>query len=105
MDHFRAGDHLSATHHIAREFGKWFSDLSAIFVTEELFSAECVLKQKLKIYPFTAIIEYVLPLNLLTFLLSYMISGKNPSYFSQLFYAPCCLNALLPFLASFLSDL
>lgn len=77
MEHFRAGDHLPAIHHIAIELGKCFSDLSAIFVTEGLFSAVCVLKQKLKICPFSAIIESVLPFNLLTYLLSYMISGKK----------------------------
>lgn len=100
--HFRAGDHLSSIHHIAREFGKCFSDLSAIFVSERLFSAVCVLKQKLKICPFRAIIKSVLPFNLLTYLFSYMMSGKNPPYFSQLFHALLCLNTLLPFLASFL---
>lgn len=71
-------------------------------MTEGLFSAICVLKQKLKICPSSAIIETVPTFNLLTYLLSYMISWKNPSYFSQLFYAPCCLNTLFPFLASFL---
>lgn len=107
VDRFRARDHLSAIHHIATEFGKCFSALSAIFVTEGLFSALCVVKQKLKICPFSAIIESVLPVNLLAYLLSYMISSKKPILFfstllcTLLFKYTSPLSCFFPALVNF----
>lgn len=79
-----------------------FRPFSYFCVCARLFPAVYLPKQKLKIWPFRAIIESILSFNLLTYLLSHMIACKNPSYFSQLFYAPLCLNTLLSFLASFL---
>lgn len=83
----------------------FFRPFSYFCICARLFPAACLLKQKLKIWPFRAIIESVLPLNLLTYLLSHVMSCINTSYFSQLFYAPLCLNTLLSVLASFLPQL
>lgn len=80
----------------------FFRPFSYFCVCARLFSAVYLPKQKLKIWPFRAIIESFLPFNLLTCSFSHLISCKNPFYFSQFFYVPLCLTTLLSFLASFL---
>lgn len=79
----------------------FFRPFSYFCVCARLFPADCLPEQKLKIWPFRAIIESILPFSLMMYLLFHMISYKSWSYFSQLFYAPLCLNTLFS-LVSFL---
>lgn len=79
-----------------------FRPFSYFCVCARLFPAVYLPKQKLKIWPFRAIIESILSFNLLTYLLSHMIACKKPILFSSTLLCISVFKHTLSFLASFL---